>query len=395
MPKNENQSGKKSRRGYWLCVIIVAAVTVFLNVLSILCTPFSDWYLKYIYPVFLNTIGRFTNLFPFSVGEWLAFLVINALVILALWWIPAVILKICKKGERFRRFTCSLYRFVLLSGCCILLFLTLTEDIICHTSPIDPNPGREKREYTFEELITVYNFVCEQIDKYAELQTRDEDGWIIQDKKVAMERSAKALQGLADRYPALAGWYPRLKPLFFSGIVTRMGTGGVFYPFSMEVNYNALMYEGNYDTLAHELSHSHGFMREDEANFLAFAACTESDDPFLAYCGYLSVFYYLDRDVWENYYSYSPEELDAMWLPEIYYPYNDYFDQDWCFLKPAKREQLDASDEFLTDIVSPETIDKISDDVMDITLKMSGQSGMAAYGEVVGLLLQYYDGILY
>lgn len=395
MSKKKKQSGNKSRRGYWLSVIIIAAVTVCINVLSLLCTPFNDWYLKYIYPAFLNTVGRLANLFPFSIGEWLAFFVINALVILALWWIPAVILKICKKGERFRRFTCSLYRVALLAGCIVLLYMTLTEFVIYHTTPLDPNPKREKREYTLEELILVHNYVCEQLDIYSQMQTRDVDGWIIQDKKVAMERSAEALRGISDRYPALAGWYPRLKPLFFSGIVTRLGFAGYFYPYSMEANYNALMYESNYDTFAHELSHSHGFMREDEANFLAFAACTESDDPFLIYCGYLGVYGYLERDVWNSVANYTEEEMLAMGLPEVFILWNSFVDQDWCFLKPEQQEQLDESDEFLTDIVSPETIDKVGSDVADITIKMSGQTGMASYGEVVGLLLQYYDGILY
>ncbi|MBO4325338.1 MAG: DUF3810 domain-containing protein [Lachnospiraceae bacterium] len=393
MAKKKKQSGKKRLSGYWLSVIIIATVTVFLNVLAIVCTPFADWHWKYIYPLFLNSVGRFTNLFPFSIGEWLAFIVINALLILVFWWIPAVILKIRKKGVRFRRFTCSLYRFALLAGCCILLFMTLTEFILDHTTPLDPNLGREKREYTVEELITVYNYVSDKINLYSCLQTRDEDGWIIADKKETMENAAEALRGISKRYPQLAGWYPQVKPLFFSGIVTRMGFAGYFYPYSMEADYNALMYEGNYDTFVHELAHSHGFMREDEANFLAYAACTECGDLFLAYCGYMSVISYMDRDLHQSLAQLSQDEING--LPEILGPYSIYFDQDWCFLKPEQQEQLDESDEFLTDIVSPETIDHVASEVADITIKMSGQSGMAAYGEVVGLLLQYYDGVLY
>lgn len=38
-------------------------------------------------------------------------------------------------------------------------------------------------------------------------------------------------------------------------------------------------------TMCHELSHLSGYMREDEANFIAFLACLQSDDPEFRYSG--------------------------------------------------------------------------------------------------------------
>ena len=47
-------------------------------------------------------------------------------------------------------------------------------------------------------------------------------------------------------------------------------------------------------------------------------------------------------------------------------------------------------------IVDTEHIDEISTSVMDLNLKVNGvEEGVKAYSEVVKLLLQYYDGILY
>ena len=40
-------------------------------------------------------------------------------------------------------------------------------------------------------------------------------------------------------------------------------------------------------TMAHELAHQCGFMREDEANFIAYLACKESDDALMRYSGLL------------------------------------------------------------------------------------------------------------
>lgn len=57
----------KSRVVYIGTAILVAA----LNTAAWNSTAFSDWYIAHIFPVWVNTYGRVTGLFPFSVGEWL------------------------------------------------------------------------------------------------------------------------------------------------------------------------------------------------------------------------------------------------------------------------------------------------------------------------------------
>ena len=66
----------KSKVVYIGTAILVAA----LNAAAWNSTAFSDWYIAYIFPVWVNTYGRVTGLFPFSVGEWL--LVAGVVVIL-------------------------------------------------------------------------------------------------------------------------------------------------------------------------------------------------------------------------------------------------------------------------------------------------------------------------
>ncbi len=390
-------SGKKSRRAYWTVVAVIAVIVVILNVTARLCTPFADWYTRYVMPLWLNSLGRLTNLFPFSVGEWMAFIAANSLIVAAILWIPALILFLCKKAAKFRRFTAGFYRVYLMLLCFVALIMTLNCFIAYQCAPLDPNPERTARQYTAEELFKVYDYVTQKLNEYAPLQERDADGWLIADVSTMSERAADALRALSDRYPRLAGWYPDAKPLFFSNIVTHMSISGYFYPFSMEANYNKLMYESNYDTFAHELAHTHGYMFEDEANFLAFAACTESDDPFLIYCGYLGVYGYLYDDTWESF-----DALDSQLGPDEFldiYPKaapDVLIWHDWYFLRPDVREQLNKDDETLTDIISEETISDITENVSDASMKWNGvKSGWASYGEVVKQLLEYYDGKLY
>ena len=49
----------------------MAAAVVLLNAAAWNSTAFCDAYVAWIFPVWVNTYGRITGLFPFSVGEWM------------------------------------------------------------------------------------------------------------------------------------------------------------------------------------------------------------------------------------------------------------------------------------------------------------------------------------
>ena len=148
----------------------------------------------------------------------------------------------------------------------------------------------------------------------------------------------------------------------------------------MEANYNDVMYIMNKPaTMCHELAHLRGYIFEDEANFISFLACIQSDDPVFEYSGYLSVLYYLDNDFW-----------DAVGRNRELYN-----------AQPAITAQVHADNIFLTDeewkringkaLINTEVVDEISDVVVDTTLKANGVGdGMNSYNRVVKLLLQYY-----
>jgi hypothetical protein len=78
------------------------------------------------------------------------------------------------------------------------------------------------------------------------------------------------------------------KAVYFSGLMSRLGTSGVYSPFTGEPNYNAIIPDADLPfTVAHEMAHRRGFARESEANFVAFLVCTGSSHPYVRYSGYL------------------------------------------------------------------------------------------------------------
>ena len=50
--------------------------SVLLNIISRIWKGFSNFYVNQIFPVWVETYGRLTGLFPFSVGEWMLYLAV-------------------------------------------------------------------------------------------------------------------------------------------------------------------------------------------------------------------------------------------------------------------------------------------------------------------------------
>lgn len=363
--------------------LIYLAGIVLLNIVIWSSRSFCDWFSEYVFPIFLNTYGRLTRLFPFSVGEVLIVLGILLCLLAALLWI---FLYIWRKNRRFAgacRLIRGYYRFFTAVLLNVAMLMTLNCFVLYHCTPIDPNPARETREYTGEELLTLRNFVVEQANALADQMERDEDGLVVYTGDIQAE-CRKAMRRLGDTYPKLDGWYTKVKTLHFSDLVSQMYIGGYFFPFSMEANANGNMYLVNYpEVYCHELAHTRGYIYEDEANFLSYLACIGSDDPFLQYSGYLSVISYIERD--------CQESLADGWQAKAV-GWNEYIAQvDLAFLEPGAWERIEENA-----IISTETVEAVSDKVTDASLKVNGvQSGIVSYSEVVGLLLAYYDGILY
>lgn len=367
-------------------MIIMSCIILIFNAIA-WCSPvICDWYTHYIFPVWVNLIGRMMNLFSFSVGEMMIVLAVILVFVALLLGICCIFLR---KKTCYMRRVVKFYKVFWGIVVNVCLLMTLNCSFLYHCNRLDPNKEKENRAYTISELETLRNHIVEQCNSYAELMERDEEGDVIYQGDMQAE-AKKALRTLSEEYPYLSGYYPDVKYMKFSDIMSQSYIAGYYFPFSLEANCNRNMYITNYPaTFCHELAHLRGFIYEDEAEFISFLACTGSEDEFFRYGGYIEVLNYVNNAYIESldWSKSGTGEERYRSQAEI----SELVEYDNMFLKEETWEEVEEDA-----LISTDTMEEISDTFTDISIKANGvEEGIAAYSGVVELLLQYYDGILY
>ena len=397
----------------------IAAAVVLLNIAAWNSASFCDWYIAYIFPVWVNTYGRLTGLFPFSVGEWLivaGLVVVTVAILLLLPWGTAEIWGAVRAGRSgssgnfsqsaggffrlvrgFRQFARGYYRFFAWTLLVVCLVMTLNCFILYHASTFSERyfgSDGGNVEYSLEELMQVYNMVAEQCLVLSGEIARDENGQAMYSGSIGRngnqldmaDKARELMDQLGETYDQLDGYYPRPKALLSSDFMCQQYMCGYYFPFSMEANYNDVMFILNIpETMCHELAHLRGFIYEDEANFIAYLACVESDDMFFRYAGYLSVLTYLYNDL----YSARQKEPEAFaeavkTVGLVAVPAQVW--EDSIFVTDEEWERINGKA-----LIDTEIVDQAADVFIDTNLKVNGISdGSVSYSRVVKLLLQYY-----
>ena len=329
---------------------------------------FGQWYAVTIYPLITGSPGRFMGIFPFSVTELGLYLLI--------------VLFVVSLVRSWRRPLKILGR--LLFGASLLFFLfTVNCGINYYRQPFSSLSGLTIQPSSSQELYDLCSWLVEQIQdsvRQLEDQASEENGFSGQTSREPLPSYGKlleygrqgqlAMRRLGEEFPVLAGFYPAPKPLLLSRILSVQQLCGVYSPFTVEANYNREMPLYNIPhTICHELSHLKGFMREDEANFIGYAACIHSEDLYFRYSGYLMGWVYAGNALAQA----DPEGFAALRsaLPQAALTDLSYNNAYWDAFQGKVAE--------------------VSTRVNDTYLKLQDQQdGIQSYGRVVDLMLAYH-----
>lgn len=325
-------------------------------------TEFADWYAGEIYPFWVSTIGRFWSFVPYSVVE----ILLYGLIVWLLLATGSGIMHICRRMRK----TGS----VLLAGCGNGIWLvgglffvyTMLCGINYHSTPFSEKNGMELQQYSIEELASYCKMITEEVNELSGKADRKK----LLNLKVNEKEAVKAMDRLGERYEGLSGYYPKPKGVGVSEILSYQQLTGVYSPFTVEANYNADMTAYNLPfTMCHELSHLRGFMREDEANYIAYLACRHSENPEFQYSGALMAWIYSTNLL----YDYAPSTYDTLresLLPEV----RKDLQENTAFWKRYEGKTAEVADK-----------------INDTYLKANKQTdGVLSYDRMVDLLMAEY-----
>lgn len=365
----------KSIKKSTVVLVTLAVITAILNVVAWNSVRFCDFYVEKIFPVWLNTYSRLTSVFPFSVGE---ILIITGLVVLVGGIVSYIVLIVKKKGKRR-----TVSRIYAKTTCYIVVVIALVQTLNCfilyHCTSFGDKYGIKAEEHSVESLVRLGDIVTEIANSYADKVQRDDEGRFVLTSDLG-ETAVSAMKNLGKDYPQLDGFYPNPKPIMNSYFMSQQYLMGIYFPFTLEANYNKLMEQSNLpETVCHELAHLRGFIQEDEANFISYLACIKSGDADFAYSGAVSALKYIRNNIEE--YA-SPDEIER-----FYANLSPYILIDWS-ASYQHWEEIQNDD---SAIIPSEVVSEISDIATDTTLKLNGvEDGMNSYGRMIDLMLDYY-----
>lgn len=326
---------------------------------------FAEWYAVHIYPVLVSVGGRISGGFPFSVVEIGLYFLILMIVGTGI-HTGVSVMRRHQGAEAVLSWAAGLF----LTAAFLLLLYTVNCGINYRRISFSEKSGIVTEPYDADTLKYTCEWLTEEVNLRADEVQRNAEGEMILE---AEEGSAAvhAMERLAAVYPALEGYYPQPKGVAVSEILSYQSLSGVYSPFTIEANYNRDMTAYNLPfTECHELSHLRGFMQEEEANFIAFLACEQSERVDFQYSGYLLGWIYsmntlrrADEAAWQ--------EVRAK-------------------LAGAVEADLRANSRFWSSYDGAAA--EVSNKVNDIYLKANGQQdGVQSYNRMVDLLVAYYQ----
>lgn len=330
---------------------------------------FSDFYTRYIGSFFRGVLAFVSGIAPFSIAETVIMLIPLILIVAIIW-----IVKVSRGTIR------DMVRALISMFSVLTLFLSSFSILFAsgyRGSSLDEKLGLDREKVSGVELYDTAIYLHTQMAPLVkEITFRASGESVMPHSFFEMnELLQQAYVKAAKKYDFLPTFKSTVKPIILSEPMTYTHISGVYTYFTGESNVNTNFpdYTLPY-TAAHELAHQRGIAREDEANFVAFLVCIESDDPYVKYSGYMSVYEYVLNALYradKTLYKKAFNSCNGFLYKEMV-AYNLFFDK--------------YEDNVVADV---------STSVNNGYLQSQGQSsGSKSYGMVVDLAVAYYKDLI-
>ncbi|NLB11006.1 DUF3810 domain-containing protein [bacterium] len=280
----------------------------------------AEFWARHIQRYWVYAFGHISSILPFSLFE---ILVLVALLFTLIWLV--LFFKKLFKG-RFIKALNSLVDIVLVYALIIAIYAFVTGPSYKRAPLNFPNYSEE---ISSDKVKTIALAYIDNFNTVANDLERDSAG------SAKLRLSLDELHNLiSEEYQKLnddyfSSYSPKTKYLLNSWFLSEMQTTGISFSLTGENHVNKLMPPVEIPfTLAHELAHSKGVMREDDANLCALLVCLNSDNSFIKYSAYFRA---CPRLLSAVYYSCSKEDFEEVQASLSSLVLNEYanYDEYW------------------------------------------------------------------
>lgn len=359
-----------------ICGLVLTALALLIRFAAPRAPMLSESFARWVFPAWSGFFTKVNSLVPFSVFEYgLIALLVGLLV-----WVAAALVRLFRQPQMMEGFLRqSVYTLVLLVGI-VSMWYMLGGGINYFRSSFTAYSGLELQPSSVEDLKGLCTDLAQQTNALSEKVQRDAEGHM--ELTQSFDRTCSdVLAGytaLREEYDGVlaAGDTIRPKAVGFSEAMSLCRITGLYSFFTCEANINVHQPDFSIpSTVAHEAAHTCGFMREDEANYIAYIVCRSSQSDEARYSGSLFALVHSmnalarsDPDAWHS--------LRAT-------------------LSPGVLRDLEQNAAYWKEYET--AVGQVADKVNDTHLKMNDQTdGIQSYGRMVDLLLADWraDGII-
>ena len=366
MPEKAGEKKDKKRLPLFAIIsLALGGISAILYVCFMLSEGFSDFFNRYISSVLRAALAYATGWIPFSLGEYL--LLLSPLLI-----VGAAIYGCTRYVDTWREV--FIYCANLLSVIAIVLSVFVMGFAPAYRgTTLDQKLGIDRENVSVEELYNTAIILSERVneERKSVIYSGSTDFSVMPYGIDEMnDRLMEAYARASDKYEFIPSLNSRVKPVMLSELMSYTHITGIYSFYTGEANINVAFPDYTIPfTAAHELAHQRGVAREDEANFMAFLVCVDSDDPYIRYSAYLNTFEYVVSAL----YSASPELYGCAMAT----------------LDSEVRLEMQAYSRFF-EKYRDSTAGKVSATVNNTSLIIQGTEGTKSYGMVVDLAVAYY-----
>lgn len=350
---------------FTLVCLATAVLSAVIAMISSASHAAADFFNSTVSTAYRFIMAKLTGILPFSLFEVFMYLVLPLIVLLVFVGVRILRTEVAR----------ARYAFTLL-GVLLLVYsaFALSTSVAYKVTPIGTRLGIESVDITAEKLYDTAKIFLDESNALAERLELDENGATVMPYSLSelSDKISDAYASLSKKHSFIQGYKAKAKPILTRGAMSSARLLGIYTFFTGEANINIHYTDSNIPfTTAHELAHQRGIIRENEANFVAFLVCLESDDDFIRYSGYLRMYEYVASSLYST---------DADLYRELTSGMSDRVRSDLIYEREISEKYADGF------------IARITNKLNDFYLKANGTEGVVSYGLVTRLAVAYYEG---